>query len=46
MAGRIAKKIGSAVKADEDTRGIKTLKAIMSMIPGGQQFEKSIKVDE
>lgn len=46
MTGRIIKKISSAVKADEDTRGIKTLKAILSAIPGGQQFEKSIKVDE
>jgi hypothetical protein len=43
MTGRIIKKIGSAMKADEDTSGIKWLKALVSSIPGGQQFEKGLK---
>jgi hypothetical protein len=39
-------KIGSAIKADEDTRAVKILKAILTAIPGGQQFEGLIKTEE
>lgn len=45
MLLRISGKVSSAAKADEDTAGAKWLKALLTSIPGGQQFEKLVDAE-
>jgi hypothetical protein len=46
MATKIIEKVSAATKADEDTAGIKWLRALITATPGGQQFKGILDEEE